>query len=328
MSLSIPTKDIKHLLGEIIGKWPTYGPVADKLSVGTRFRFAKLEAANDYVMHYGPTVVPPKKYLFPAKEDIFHFERGEILPPSNKEFVLFGVNKRDGEGLFYLDKVMGSPVADGHYADKRANMRLVIVDSLAPSSSVVCDLYLQIVDEKHLEAFPFTEFGEQLVQGNKYFGHADGVGALSNRHMPDDIVFHPNLDTIIENSKDHPVWKRLTETCFTCGVCSYVCPLCYCYDQKDKIKITANIATDVAGSRERSWDSCMLPDFAAVSFDNFRPDVKERIYNWYYHKFVRMPREYGFPGCIDCGRCIMLCPAGINYREVLKELIENDKHRK
>jgi ferredoxin len=207
-------------------------------------------------------------------------------------------------------------------------MHLVVVDSLPPSNNIDCDLYLQISDEKHLEAYPFSEFGEKLVHGNRYFGHVAEVGALSVRHMPDEIVFHPRLDKIIENSRDHPVWNRLAETCFACGICSYVCPLCYCYEEDDKIAITKDVATDMAGSRERRWDSCMLPDFAAVSFGNFRPEAKDRIYNWYYHKFVRMPREYGFSGCVDCGRCIQFCPAGINYREVLKELIADDKRRK
>lgn len=328
MSLSIQTKDLKHFLGEIIEKWPVYGPTEDKQAVSSRFRFAKLERAKDYVMHYGPTVIPPKKYLFPAREDIFAFEGGEILPPSNKEFVVFGVSKKDGEGLFCLDQVFAGPVPDEHYAAKRANMRLVIVDALPPSNNINCDLYLQIADEKHLEAYSYTEFGEALICGNKYFGHRAEVGTISTRHMPDDVVFHPRLDKIIENSKDHPVWERLTETCFACGICSYVCPLCFCYEEGDKIKITADVTKDMAGFRERRWDSCMLPDFAAVSFDNFRPEVKDRIYNWYYHKFVRMPREYGFPGCVDCGRCIAFCPAKINYRDVLEELIADDKHRK
>jgi|GEM_PF-664331 len=328
MSLSIQTKDLKHFLGEIISQWPTYGPTEDKLATNARFRFARLASAKEYVMRYGTTVLPPKKYLFPAREDIFKFEKGEILPPINKPFVVFGVSKRDGEGLFYLDRVMTEPIADSHYAQKRANMHLVIVDSLPPSNNIDCDLYLQIADEKHLEAYPYTDFGEALVTGNKLFGHVAEVGTISVRHMPDEVIFHPRLATIIENSREHPVWKRLEETCFTCGICSYVCPLCYCHDQNDTVKITADVATDMAGSRERSWDSCMLPDFAAVTFDNFRPEVRDRIYNWYYHKFVRMPREYGFSGCIDCGRCIVFCPAKINYREVLKELIADDKKRK
>jgi len=328
MSLSIQTKDLKHFLGEIISKWPTYGPTEDVLATSSRFRFAKLESAKDYVIRYGATVIPPKKYLFPAREDIFRFEKGEILPPSNKEFVVFGVSKKDGEGLFYLDQVFAEPVADSHYAAKRANMRLVIVDPLPPSNNINCDLYLQISDEKHIEAYPYTEFGEKLVRGNRLFGHDAEIGSISVRHMPDEVIFHPRIAEIIEKSKDHPVWDRLTDKCFACGVCSYVCPLCYCYEEKDRVNITTDVAKDMEGARERRWDSCMLPDFAAVSFKNFRPEVKDRIYNWYYHKFVRMPREYGFPGCVDCGRCIVFCPAKINYRDVLKELIDDDKHRK
>lgn len=328
MSLSIQTNDLRRFLAEIIEKWPVYGPTEDKTASSSRFRFAKLETAKDYVMRYGPTVIPPKKYLFPAREDVFRFEKGEILPPTNKEFVVFGVSKKDGEGLFYLDQVFAGPVADSHYAAKRANMRLVIVDSLAPSNSINCDLYLQILDEKHLQAYPYTDFGEKLVHGNRYFGHAGEVGALSTRHLPDEVIFHPRLDQIVENSRNHPVWDRLAETCFACGICSYVCPLCYCYEEQDKVKITADVADDMVGVRERRWDSCMLPDFAAVSFDNFRPELRDRIYNWYYHKFVRMPREYGFGGCVNCGRCIEFCPAKINFREVLAELIADDKHRK
>lgn len=328
MSLSIQTKDMSAFLGDIISKWPTYGPVEDKQATNSRFRFAKLTKAKDYAMHYGPTVVPPKKYLFPAREDVFKFEKGEILPPTNKEFVLFGVSKRDGEGLFYLDQVFAGPIPDARYAKKREHMHLVIVDSLPPSNNVDCDLYLQISDEKHLEAYPYTPFGESLVYVNRLFGHDAEIGSISTRHMPDEIVFHPRIDQIVENSREHPVWDRLAKTCFTCGVCSYVCPMCFCYEENDKIKITKDVAKDMVGSRERRWDSCMLPDFAAVTFDNFRPEVKDRIYNWYYHKFVRMPREYGFSGCVDCGRCISFCPAKINFREVLKELIESEKHGK
>ncbi len=327
MSLTIHTKDLNHFLTEIIEKYPTYGPTEDKKATASRFRFVKLASAKDFVLHYGPTVIPPKKYLFPAKEDIFRFEGGEILPPNNRDFVVFGVNRRDGEGLYYLDQVFSEPIADERYLEKRKHMRLVIIDSLPPSNKINCDLYLQMVGPGHLEAFPFTNFGEKLVSGNKLFGHTGEVGSLSVRHMSDEVVFHPRLDEIVEKSREHPVWDKLAETCFNCGICSYVCPLCYCYEQEDRLDITENVANDMSGSRVRRWDSCMLPDFAAVTFHNFRPEVKDRIYNWYYHKFVRMPREYGFSGCVDCGRCIEFCPANINYREVLKELISDEKRK-
>ena len=328
MSLSLAKKDLDSFLRSIIEQWPTYGPVEDKEGVKSRFRFARLTRAKDYYMLYGPTVIPPKKYLFPAKEDVFRFEKGEILPPTNQDFVLFGVNKRDGEGLFYLDRIYDYPVPEVHYQKRREQMKLVVVDSLPPSANLHCDLYLQIIGKDTFAAYPFSDFGEKLVAGNKLFGHSKDSGEISVRHMPDEVIFHPRIAEIVENSRDSKIWDRLAQVCFNCGICSYTCPMCYCYNDSDRIDITKNVEKDLAGGRERTWDSCMLPDFAAVTFKDFRPKHKERIYNWYYHKFVRMPREQGFVGCIDCGRCITYCPARINYRKVLKNLIDTEKRTK
>jgi sulfhydrogenase subunit beta (sulfur reductase) len=325
MALMILKKNLNTFLDSIIKEYPTYGPTEDKEDLKSRFRFKKLQNGSDFFFGYGPTIIPPKKYLFPARDEIFKFEGGEILPPTNKEFVVFGVNQKDGEGLYRLDQVYEYPIVESHYQNRRKNMHLIIVDTLSPSNSINCDLYLQLVDESHIQAYPFTEFGESLVTGNQLFGHQGDTGALSSKHLPDNVVFHPRLPEIIENSRNHPVWKNLAKSCFNCGICSYVCPLCYCYEETDEIKISKNTAKDMKGTRVRRWDSCMLPEFAGVTFHNFRPNLEDRIYNWYYHKFVRMPREVGFVGCVDCGRCIIYCPAKINYRKVLERLIEDDR---
>ena len=327
MSLNINKKDFNKFLHSIIQEWPTYGPTEDKLATKSRFRFARLRAVKDYSINYGPTVIPPKKYLFPAKEDVLKFEKGEILPPKNKDFILFGVNKKDGEGLFYLDKIYHYPIEDSFYLDRRSHMKLIIVDSLPPSNNINCDLYLQIIGEKDFEAFPFSDFGEKLVAKGNLFGKKGDPGAISVRHMPDDILYHPRLAEIITASREDKIWDKLAEICFNCGICSYSCPLCYCYGEEDRIDLRGNANDKIVGGKERIWDSCMLPDFASISSKDFRPKSRDRIYNWYYHKFVRMPNEQGFPGCIDCGRCIAYCPARINYRKVLKGLIENDKRK-
>jgi Fe-S oxidoreductase len=67
----------------------------------------------------------------------------------------------------------------------------------------------------------------------------------------------------------------------------------------------------------------MLKEFANTTHHNFRPELKDRIYNWYFHKFVRMPKEDGFMGCVDCNRCVIFCPAKINYRVTLARLIKD-----
>jgi len=66
----------------------------------------------------------------------------------------------------------------------------------------------------------------------------------------------------------------------------------------------------------------MLSTFSEIGGGfNFRPELTQRIYNWYYHKFVRMPKEYGKFGCVGCSRCIAYCPARINYLEVLEDVV-------
>lgn len=327
MSLSILTKDMNHFVNDLIDRVLIYGPTENTKEPFAKYRFKKLRSAKELKLGYGMTVVPPKKYLFPAKSDILLFEKGEIFPPKNKEFILFGINKRDGEGLFYFDEIMSKPINDLDYQKLRENMKLVIVDSLPPSNALNCDLYLQKVDQHHYLATPYTEFGEILVR-NKYFGHDKNIGTISARNLPDEVIFHPRLPEIVENSREDKIWDELAEKCFNCGICSYVCPLCYCFETQDNLEISADISKTKKGSREKRWDSCMLPDFAKISFENFRPAYRDRIYHWYHHKFVRMPRELGFPGCVDCGRCMHFCPANINYREILKKLITNEKNNK
>ncbi len=327
MSLAIHKKDLSSFLSDLLKDWPVFGPTEDKKAVTSKFRFGKISSFKDLSLNYGQTVLPPKKYILPSNETLFKFKNNKVSPPIDTEFIIFGLNRRDGEGIFYLDKVMAKPINDDKYKERRYKIKTIIIDSLPPTNTINCDLYLQRVDKDHFLAFPFSEFGEAIIR-KPYFGHEGNVGTLSTSHLQDETIYHPRLDKIVENSYENPIWDRLAKTCLNCGICSYVCPLCYCFKIEDQIEITQNIKKDCQGCRSRTWDSCMLPDFAKVSFHNFRPEFKDRIYNWYYHKFVRMPREYGFPGCIDCGRCITFCPANINFREVLKELIKDEKHTK
>ncbi|MEI7690514.1 MAG: 4Fe-4S dicluster domain-containing protein [bacterium] len=322
MSLILHQKDLTKLIAELSEKWPVFGPVKDKNSSDVIYK--QISSSKNLSLNNSSSMIPPKKFVFPGKEVVFSFERNKLKERRDKEIIVLGVNRKDAEGLFYLDKTMTTPLLDETYFEKRKNVKLVVIDSLAPSNNINCDLYLQRVDKNNYFVFPYGSFGEKIIK-SKLFSHKGDVGTISTRHMPDEITHHPRLDEIVENSREHPVWDRLAETCFNCGICSYVCPLCYCFETEDNFEITKDIEKDCSGCRNRKWDSCMLPDFDKVTFHNFRPKTKDRIYNWYYHKFVRMSREYGFPGCIDCGRCITYCPAKINYREVLKELIKDER---
>jgi len=123
------------------------------------------------------------------------------------------------------------------------------------------------------------------------------------------------IEAFLDKGPDQPLWHELAEKCFACGACSYVCPICHCFDVEDRISLSGN-----EGERMRCWDSCMLADFAAVAGGgNFRKERYERIHNWYHHKFSRAIKERGEPDCVGCGRCIQYCPAKIDILGAIKE---------
>ena len=112
---------------------------------------------------------------------------------------------------------------------------------------------------------------------------------------------------------------RLSKKCLGCGICTYVCPICHCFSIDDRVSLNNSNCT-----RCREWDACTLPSFAEVAGGhNFHKTIKERYYNWYHHKFVRSYREFGKSQCVACGSCERNCPAGINIKDVIEEIVKD-----
>lgn len=114
-------------------------------------------------------------------------------------------------------------------------------------------------------------------------------------------------------------WDRIVEGCLGCGICTYICPTCHCFDFKDVYK-------DGKTTRYRRWDSCMYPKFTVhASGHNPRPTKKERYRQRILHKYLYIKKNYGYTACTGCGRCIRSCPAGMNIKNVIKDIMEELK---
>jgi len=125
-----------------------------------------------------------------------------------------------------------------------------------------------------------------------------------------------NLHEILPKAFKSDVWKEVGNKCIGCGICTYSCPTCHCFDIQDE-------GCSAEGRRLRVWDGCMYPEFTVhASGENPRKDRGDRIRNRMLHKFSFYPQNLGHIACVGCGRCIELCPVNEDLIEILNKVRE------
>jgi sulfhydrogenase subunit beta (sulfur reductase) len=304
----------------------------------------RVESSLDLALGHGNTVNSAKDALFPQAERLFTFRRGAtgvtIDGPSGTErdLVLFGIRPCDARGLLLLDGVFGKGAPDPYYAEKRARTTVITAACDTPDPVCFClavgggpcstegsDLLFTDLGDRYLfEAG--SRKGVALLRG-KAFEDADGeaveAASLVKREA-EGFMDRPSLGGIIgadvplekrlEGLFDDPLWNDFSETCIECGICTYLCPTCYCFDICDE-------AGPSTGERIRIWDSCQFPLFTGqASGFNPRPTSKERFRQRIMHKFCHLPKSGNLIGCVGCGRCVTECPVNLDIREVIEKL--------
>lgn len=276
-------------------------------------------------------VLPPKQYFFPVKEDLFSFDLKSkklktIDQSENILLLISSLNKL--EAMTQLDEIMEKPQKDFFYWQKRD--KSVIVGIIEKSIKIPYggDLVLEKINQKEYRTWVLNSKGRKLLN-DKFFKKVLKPRIINYPSKPnifkEKLLDSELLAEAVEWSwqSNHKIWNELAEKCLGCGICTYVCPLCHCFSMEDQVSLDNSKCF-----RCRQWDVCTLPRFSQIAGGhNFHKTIKERYYNWYYHKFVRAYRQYGKAQCVACGACKDNCPAGIKIGEVLKEIVKDYKKR-
>lgn len=306
-----------------------------------KFAYGELKNASDLRLDYDVTILPPKKYFLPQTEDIVRFHRkGEFEPILEWDpFIVIGVHPYDVEAIKQMDTIFTKDHYDAHYMTRRKHATIIAVDVETPSENVFAgcmgtavvqdgfDILLTKIDGTYV-AEAKTEKGEKLL------AEANGTEATQEDLAKREEVWAKNkkalrkhelhcapadLPVLLEKSYNSPLWEELAERCFACGSCNLVCPTCYCFDVQDDVDW--NMET---GKRYRSWDGCLLKDFATVAGEhNFRGNRAERIRHRIYRKGKYIAERIGEIACVGCGRCINACvPDVANPVTIYNRLLE------
>lgn len=326
--LIIEKQNIREWVKKLTQKTKVIAPVRR----GKESIFEEFTDETEIDFDYLPTLRSIKEFFLPAKEEIFIVgKKGSKIttPLAPKSFIIFGLNTHDLEAVTQLDEIMAKPNPDFFYFQRRKAAMIIGLANEPVKIPAGGDLMLTKINEKQYEAIVLTEKGRSLAK-NKFFKNEAAVvtnaGSKRLEIMPQlkQLLLDPELlaDAVSWSWKHDPaIWDELANLCLGCGICTYVCPLCYCFSTEDKVALGGKIR-----SRCRNWDACTLPKFAQISGGfNFHKTIRERYYNWYYHKFVRAYKEYGKAQCVACGRCQKYCPAKIDIENYLAKIIENYK---
>jgi formate hydrogenlyase subunit 6/NADH:ubiquinone oxidoreductase subunit I len=277
--------------------------------------------------------IPPysyKKYLLPPQETLFKFTKNRIEENfQSKKQALVGLTLPDLRALILFDHVFEK---DPYYQKRRQNT-LVIGQSLAPEDELVYQSFELTNEENLLEHVKFDLFFQnrrnklQIISGSslgsqileklkiKDFDYVEFAGPIKEEGPEPRML---KIKAKLEKKYQPKIWEELGKICVACGKCSLVCPTCFCFFLEDEI------SPDQKGSRQRLWNSCFYNHFSKTSSGHQALDsVAKKIYFWYYHKFVRIPAEYKFPGCVSCGRCDKACPAKIKIQETLAKILKS-----
>lgn len=296
---------------------------------------------------YRNTVVPPKANFLPQMEEMLHFKKGEegynieTPPADERQRLLFGVRPCDARAMAIVDMTFKDTYEDPYYLSKRKNTVLVGLGCTNPCESCFCtsmgtsptdqtnvDLMLiDIGDEFLIEEV--TDKGKELIaktKGLKEAAKEDEAKTEQAKKTAYDKVTR-KLDTegikdkLLASFENEDFWEKTAAKCISCGICTLLCPTCYCFDINDEL-----VKQD--GTRFRSWDSCGFPNYTKMPMENPRQEKWRRVRQKVCHKYEFYPMTFDVIACTGCGRCIRLCPVNWDITRVIESVPDKTEARK
>jgi len=285
-----------------------------------------------------------KEFLLPQTEVLLRYRqhKGDVtleeVPLDLPKQVILGAKPCDAAGMDILDKVMNWDYHDELWFARRE--ATTIVSLLCPGLDCSCfctavgagpdstrgsDLLLIPVEGGYLAQI-VTGKGEALF-GSRAREVADGSLMAKAEELRQEarMKVAENLSPVPAEMPDwlagnfnHEYLQTIALRCHGCGACASICPTCHCFDIVDERDGVTG------GVRRRHWDSCQTGKFTVhTSGHNPRNTQIERYRQRVMHKFSIYPLRFGDVLCTGCGRCVRVCPAGMNLPEVLGQLIEH-----
>jgi NAD(P)H-flavin reductase/formate hydrogenlyase subunit 6/NADH:ubiquinone oxidoreductase subunit I len=330
------------LTRETVEQWPTAlqqtgARVVAPVAVDGHVEYHELAAtAKPTALGSGLPQQSPKSAWFPRSEPVLKFQRNgrdwSIQDPELDfhSVVIFGARPCDAAAREILAPLFGWDFHDPFFERRLKTVATVVlackepVDNACFCTSVGVDpageksgdvVLTELPDGRYL-AEASTDKGQSLlagVSGQNETVDVTELRAKARASVP--IRFDANrAREALQRRFDDPFWEKAAQSCLSCGTCAFTCPTCHCFDIQDEMRGNQGI-------RQKNWDACAFPLFTLhTSGHNPRPNQSSRWRQRLSHKFWYYPEKFGKALCTGCGRCIRLCPSGMDLLGDLQEL--------
>jgi ferredoxin len=336
MNKKVSKKDIAQLLKTWSQQFNVLAPSRDSGVAAMAEWDGKDTSFLDW---YRNTVVPPKASFLPPMEAMFRFRKDEegyqIEPPAKngQKQLLFGIRPCDARAMAILDMTFEDAYKDPYYLEKRKKAVLVGLGCTNPCESCFCtsmgtsptdptNVDLMLIDiGDHFLIEEVTAKSKELIaktSGLKEATKNDEAEAEKARETAYNKVSR-KLDTegikdnLLESFDDEDFWEKVAAKCISCGICTLLCPTCYCFDINDEL-------VKGEGTRFRSWDSCGFSLYTKMPMENPRQEKWRRVRQKVCHKYEFYPMAFDVIACTGCGRCIRLCPVNWDITQVIESV--------
>ncbi|PIY82237.1 MAG: hypothetical protein COX96_07070 [Candidatus Omnitrophica bacterium CG_4_10_14_0_2_um_filter_44_9] len=324
MTKFIKKEDLYKLLNSFLKDFEIIGP---KQIANKGIFYEPLESIEDLYLGELFAIEPAKKFFLESSECLFHsgFLDGKATvqdaPLPDKRRIIIGLRPCEAKGLILLDKVFDSEYKDRSYINNREKSVIVGLACAKPDKSCFCtsmdgsptgsrgmDVLLfavedgfivEIYSDKGKEAFSSLGKEPDEHQNKTLSAYKQKRSELigKNFKVPGD------LSPIFESD----YWDKVSFPCLSCGVCTYLCPTCHCFELVDEGR-----------KMYRCNDGCAFSNFTLeASGWNPRPTKKERYRQRVFHKFDYFKKIFGENLCVGCGRCIRHCPVKMDISEIV-----------
>jgi sulfhydrogenase subunit beta (sulfur reductase) len=335
--IRIPAARMEKALGEL--GWRVMAPSGS----GRKGKYVEVPAGGKLPRECGDHTkpsAPPKGIVWPNNEVLLSYSlgvKGEIevkgVDHTMGMTVLYGTPPCDSASFRVLDAALLRDAPEPGYAAKRESFGVIGMACSRQDRYCLCtSVGLSPHSTAGADLMVYPDGDDLVVQ--KLTGRLDKLWAMLEHgagKVTDDAfkAVAKKFDFQVENFAfdaeklaetlrkgfDSNYWKEFSERCVSCGICTFLCPTCHCFDIAD------SAADERNGRRVRTWDTCQFPEFTGeTSAHNPRRDRWARQRQRVLHKFLYHFQNLGHMMCTGCGRCIRYCPVDINIAEGVMRL--------